>query len=102
MSLGGSSKDGTLADSSGTDIERSVWIMAQVLPCEAVVMSKGVLFWRAALVTRGVSVFCKDRLCWLPFTVCRVNFARDSVSARMASGPPEGMEAPAKWSYPHR
>lgn len=96
MSLDDFSKDGALVDSSDTNIEHSVWIMAQVLPCEAVIISKAILFWRAAFVIRDVSVFCKDRLYWLPFTVGWVNFIRASVCARMSSSSAEGTEAPSK------
>lgn len=39
-----------LADSSGMNAKQSVLIMAQVPPCEAVIMSKAILFWRTAFL----------------------------------------------------
>lgn len=39
-------KADTLVDSSCMDTWHSVWIMAQGLPCKAVLMLKAILFWR--------------------------------------------------------
>ena len=44
--------------------------MAQAHPCEAVIMSKAVLFWRTAFLIRDISVFSKDRLYQLSFKAC--------------------------------
>lgn len=43
--------------------QHSVWIVALVPPCEAVILSKAVLVWRTAFLIRDISVFGKDRLC---------------------------------------
>ena len=57
-------KDDTLADLSDLNTQHSVWIMAQVLPWEAVIMSKIILFW-GQLFSLETLVFSEDRLCHL-------------------------------------
>lgn len=66
------SKDDTL-DSSGVNTPHSVWITAQVTSCEALIMTRAVVFWRTAAFITDISVFIKDRLRWLSFMFCWVN-----------------------------
>ena len=70
------------------NVEHFVWTKVQVPLYESVIMSKVILFWRTALLTRDISVFRrKDRLCWLSFKACWVNLVRASMSAITSSGP---------------
>lgn len=85
-----------LADSSDINTQHSAQIMAEVPPCEAVIMSKAILFWRIALLVRDISVFSKDRLCRLSFKACWVNELRVSVCAIISSRPMEGTDTAAK------
>lgn len=89
----------TLADSSRMNTQHSAQIMAEVPPCEAVLMSKAILFWKTAFLIRDISVFSKDRLCRLSFKACWVNELRVSVCAIMSSRPMERTDTAAKWSY---
>ena len=73
--------------------------MAQVPPCEAVIMSKAIVSWRTAFLIRGILVFSKDRLCQLSFKVCWVNLVRASMCGIMSSRPVEGTKMVAKWLY---
>lgn len=77
------------------NIQPSVWIMAQVLH-DAVIMFKAILFWRIAFFIRDMSVFSKDRLCWLSFKGCWVNLETASICAITSSRPMEGTKTVAK------
>ena len=74
----------------------SVWITAQSLSCEAVVMSKAIIFWRTDFLIIDISVFSKDRLCWLSFKACWVNLVRVSLCVLMSSRPIEGTKMVAE------
>ena len=76
--------------------EHSVWIMAQVPPCKAVIMSKAILFWRTAFLIRDIIVFIKDRLRCLSFKVCCMNSVRASMCGIMSSRPMEEIKTEAK------
>lgn len=69
-----------------------MWIMTQVPPFEAVIMSKPILFWRMAFLIKDISVFSEDMLCWLSFTACWVNSVRASICAITSSRTMEGTE----------
>lgn len=77
--------------------QHSAWIMAQVPPCQAVVMSKAILFWRTAVFFGDISVFTKDRLCRLSLKPCWVKLVRGSVCPMLSSRPMEGKKMEAKW-----
>lgn len=69
--------------------QHSVWIMAQVPPSEAKIISKAILFWRTALPTRAIAIFSKDKVCWLSFNACWVNLVRTSICTITSTGPME-------------
>lgn len=69
--------------------QHSVRIKAQVPPFEAKIMPEAILFWRTAFLTRGISVFSKDKLCWLSFKVSWVNLVRASICAITSIQPTE-------------
>lgn len=77
--------------------EHFVWIIAQVPPCKAAIMSKIIVFWRTCFLIRDISVFGKDRHCQLSFKACWVNIVRAFylISSRAV----EGTKMVAKWSY---
>lgn len=80
------------------ETQRSVWIMVYVPLCQAVI-SKAILFWRTSLLIRDISVFSKDRLCWLLLKVFWMNLVRASMYAIMSSRSMEGTKMAAKWWY---
>ena len=57
---------------------------------------KPILFWRTLLLVRHISVFSKDRLCWLSFKPFWVNLERASVCATMSSRSTEEIVREAK------
>lgn len=56
--------------------QHSVWIMAQVLLCKAVIMYNAILLQRTAFLLRDTSVFRKNKFCQLSFTICWMNLIR--------------------------
>ena len=63
----------------------SVWIIAKVPPREAVIMSKAIMFQRTVFLIRDISVFSKDKFCWLSFNALGVNLVRVSLCAKKSS-----------------
>ena len=49
-----------------------------------------ILKWRTAFIIRDLSVFTKDRPCWLSLKACWVKLVRASMCAIMSSRPTEG------------
>lgn len=80
-------------------MQHFVWIMAQVPPCEAVIMSKATIFPKETFLIRHILVFRTNRLCWLSLKSPWVNLVRASVCAVMSSRPVEETKTAPKWLY---
>lgn len=48
-------------------------------------MSKAILFWTTDFLTRDISVFSKEKFCWLSFKTFGVNLVRVSMYTKKSS-----------------
>lgn len=92
-------KNERLEDSSGIKTQHSAWKTAHGPPCDPLVMSRAVPFWRTAFLIKDISVFNSDIQVRLLLRACWVNWVKASVCNMTSYNPIEGTNGAAKWLY---
>ena len=91
-------RDDTREASSDIKTQHPVGMIAYIPPRDAFKISKAILFWRTAVLTKDISVFYKSTPAWLSLRSSQVYLVRTSVCDMIYASPKEEINLTARWS----